>query len=339
MPDLSALIREIVCNEKIYKIWGHILEGKDVESYKNCPFFKIVEYQKTFYKEKGYDPCQGGFHIGQPWNGNLKGASILFLSSNPGITLNSRCPRYHVEDKKFTWYGRDTEEVSLEGIEDFFNNRFQTEPFLPGAKKLPSLSVCIKDTKDMNGKKVVDEDAKPRPKPYGVPFWRGIRDIARDLLPEKMSISDDQDKKNYVRNVMKHVVSTEIVPFVSMGEEGVKKNEKIIDECWDSWTKKILDNSRAPVFILTGAKVKDKFLRILETHVSPEEKDIAEKAFNYDHPGIYEYRTEMHSEPRYVIAVRHPNFHGNYKLPGKFFSKETLHRLREKIADSVKNAQ
>ena len=136
---------------------------------------------------------------------------------------------------------------------------------------------------------------------------------------------------------MKHVVSTEIVPFVSMKEKGV--NARVIDECWDSWTKKMLDSSRAPVFILTGAIAKKNFLRILKTHVSPEEKDIAEKAFNYDHPGIYEYRTEMHPEPRYVIAVRHPNFHGNYKLPGKFFSKDTLHRLREKIADSVKNAQ
>ena len=337
MSDLSALIREIVCNEKIYKIWGNIL--KDDNSDKDSPFFEIVKYQKTVYEEEGYDPRQGGFHIGQPWNGALKGASILFLSSNPGITLNSRCPRYHVEDKKFTWYGRGTEEVSIEGIEEFFNNRFQTEPFLPGAKKLPSLSVCIKDTKDINGKKVVNEGADPRPKPYGVAFWRGIRDIARDLLPEEISVLGDQDKKNYVRNVMKHVVSTEIVPFVSMEEKGVKNNEKVIDECWDSWTKKILDNSRAPVFVLIGGKAKDKFLRILKTHMGSEEEGIAEKAFAYNHPGIYEYRTETHPEPRYVIAVRHPNFRGNHKLPGKFFPKETLHRLREKIADSVKNAQ
>ena len=137
MPDLSALVREIVCNKKIYEMWGHILGGKDVESYKNCPFFKIVEYQKTFYKEKGYDPCQGGFHIGQPWNGNLKGASILFLSSNPGITLNSRCPRYHVEDKKFTWYGRDTEEVSLEGIEDFLITVFRPNLFCLAQRSFP----------------------------------------------------------------------------------------------------------------------------------------------------------------------------------------------------------
>ena len=285
MSDLSALIREIVCNEKIYKIWGNIL--KDDNSDKDSPFFEIVKYQKTVYEEEGYDPRQGGFHIGQPWNGDLKSASILFLSSNPGITLNCRCPRYHVEDGKFTWYGRGTEEVSLEGIAEFFNNRFQTEPFLPGAKNLPSLSVCI-----------MDKDGRERIKPYGVPFWRGIRDIARDLLPEEISVLGDQDKKNYIRNVMKHVVSTEIVPFVSMGEEGVKNNEKIIDECWDSWTKKILDSSHAPVFILTGTKVQDKFLRILKTHVSSEEEDIAKKAFDYNHPGIYEYRTEMRPEPR-----------------------------------------
>ena len=339
MSDLSALVREIVCNEKIYKIWGHILEDEGVESCKDSPFFDIVEYQKTVYEEEGYDPCQGGFHIGQPWNGDLKGASILFLSSNPGITLNSRCPRYHVKDEKFTWYGQGTEEVSLEGIEDFFNNRFYKELFLEGKNELPSMSVRIKDTKDINGKKIIDEKSNEHPKPYGVPFWNGIRDIARNLLPKEMSVPGDQDKESYIKNVMKHVVSTEIVPFVSMKEKGV--NTRVIDKCWDSWTKKILDNSRAPVFILTGAKVKDKFLRILKTHVSPEEKAIAEKAFNYNHPGIYEYRTETRPEPRYVVAVRHPSAYGKYKaLPlEKFFSKETLHRLREKIADSVKNAQ
>ena len=39
-------------------------------------------------------PTEQGYQVPEPWNGDLEKADILFLSSNPGINVFEKFPRY-----------------------------------------------------------------------------------------------------------------------------------------------------------------------------------------------------------------------------------------------------
>ena len=60
----------------------------------------------------------------------------------------------------------------------------------------------------------------------------------------------------------------EIVPFRSSSEIGV--NEKLLNECWEKYTKHLLALSGASVIVLVGNKVLDCFT----SHIDPNAKEI-----------------------------------------------------------------
>ena len=86
------------------------------------PCTSICEYQ---YKKISKAPedsdskqefSKAMFHMPEPWNGNLKTAEILFVSSNPSIDLKEDFPKFESEE----W-----SEDKKDGVVDFFSKRLK----------------------------------------------------------------------------------------------------------------------------------------------------------------------------------------------------------------------
>ena len=71
--------------------------------------YDIIHSQNNFKKE---------FQLPEPWSGDIERAKILFISSNPGITINEVFPRYSVEENVFLEGWNDN------NIFQFFKDRF-----------------------------------------------------------------------------------------------------------------------------------------------------------------------------------------------------------------------
>ena len=128
--------------KKIYKIWDGLIEnGGECNEDDSLSMMAASQYNKYLQpgKKKGrpmesLKPAEQGYQVPEPWNGDLEKADILFLSSNPGINVFEKFPRYIGRDKtsgemRFAYSpvtdAAQADYLSREEVRQFFIRRFR----------------------------------------------------------------------------------------------------------------------------------------------------------------------------------------------------------------------
>lgn len=252
---LDTIIKEIVCNKDVHDL----LLKPDVAH----PYREIVQFQIDECTDNGTTIEEEGFQIGEPFDGDIENAPILFLSSNPAFNFDEVSPRYfpasgkifmpaHIDTAKKAEYSAGEysleeikkkltvpqKEMTFEEIKDFFTTRIQTSQVRK--ENAETLYIPLKDGGT-----------------FAVHYWGCVRNNTELLLPPALTSQwNDLSRSQRAREIMKYAVCMEIVPFRSNGEEGVD-NAK--NTCWDVFTKHLLALSDASVIVLVGDKVLDCF--------------------------------------------------------------------------------
>jgi hypothetical protein len=278
------VLKEIVMDNKVFDIWKELVGADNSKTIKDIiddPFFPIVYAQYKLYKDKGLDPKDEGYQVGEPWGGDLENAKVLFLGTNPAITLTSDCPRRH-EDGTFTWYKKSfegrfkdqwkkqnelihelsgekltKEEEILKRITYFHKERFQNAPF--NRNYLFSLYML------QNNEEIE--------KSGGVRYWNNMYKIINDLA----RADDPRKVEKSKKSLMKLVACAEIVQFKSSHSEGV---DELIDYCWEKYTRHIIENCGAEVIFLVGSKARDTFIKKYEGFNASDKKELKKESFN-----------------------------------------------------------
>lgn len=259
---LDDVIRDIVYNKDVH----NLLKQPDSTQ----PYGKIIQFQIDECADNDTSIDKEGFQIGEPFDGDIENAPILFLSSNPAFNFDEVSPRYFADSGKvfnpkhrsatkrvkFSDSSREysfdeiremfiepQKEMSFEEIKDFFKTSIQTSP--ARNDKDQTLRIPLKDGGTI-----------------GVPYWTCVRWDTELLLPSALTSKwTNLNPSQRVREIMKYAVCMEIVPFRSNSEIGV--NNKLLDKCWIDFTEHLLKLLGAEVFVLVGNKVLNVFTRQL----------------------------------------------------------------------------
>lgn len=253
---LDSLMDSVILNDEIYELWNTRLSVDNKPDHFLSEFID-VQYNCPKKVETKEPPEIRGYQIAEPWNGDLLNADIMFLSSNPGFDPIERFPRYHGgkgENIKFSFYEKNNsknEWLSIKEVRDFFKNRFNKIPYTKSG--VPSI---YRDA-GIQSSNINNNDTAPI-KPRGVRFWKIIANMTEALLERTL---EDKNKEvaSYKRELFRHIVSMEIVPFKSKNESIL--NDKILDCCWKKYSSKIFNMSGASIVFLTGKKAQETFCR------------------------------------------------------------------------------
>ena len=254
---LDQVISDIVYNRDVQKL----LMQPDLKQ----PYGEVTQFQIDECEDNDTSISNEGFQIGEPFDGDIENAPVLFLSSNPAFNFDEVSPRYFADGKVFMpehisatkrekfsdaskEYSFDEirkrfiepqKEMSFDEIKTFLKTRIQTSP--ARNDKDQTLRIPLRDGGTI-----------------GVPYWTCVRNNTELLLPSDLTASWTELKPSQkARKVMEYAVCMEIVPFKSNGEKGVAKAK---DTCWSNFTKHLLELSGASVIVLVGNKVLDSFV-------------------------------------------------------------------------------
>lgn len=246
IKTLDDVIHNVVYNDDIQAL----LKNPDLtHQYNEITQFQNNEcdYNDTSIKEEG-------FQIGEPFDGDIENAPILFLSSNPAFNFDEVSPRYFPDSGKVFMPEHITQnaraiaggnylfdevkkiftepkrEMSFDEIKNFFKKRIQTSP--------------AKNANDRTLRIPLKEGGL-----VAVPYWGTIRNNTEILLPPALkALWDGQlTPSQRAREIMKYAVCMEIVPFRSTMAEGVLP---ALNKCWNDFTKHLLEFSAAKVIVL-----------------------------------------------------------------------------------------
>ena len=321
--ELIRIAKKIIFNEEIRELIqnpGLIPQPNQDGLY----LYKgLVDFQIEQCKTRGSSIEKEGFQIGEPWNGDIENALIIFLSSNPAFKFDEVSPRLDIasgdifEPEHIDVTTKNTitdRKIScFKEIEDFFKSRIIKSHANNSNDEL--LRIPLK-----NGKT------------HDVRYWKKIRVRTEYLLPDELKIfweNKVQTKAKYVRKIMEYVVCMEIVPFKSTGEEGLTKvgntnfTKNLFDHCWKSFTSKILELSGASIFILVGSKALKTFIRNLNLHPSIESNLRTGKPF------------ELILGKRNRTIVYTPYNQGTMPLLPDCLPSETIKQLRDTLARRI----
>ena len=186
------------------------------------PCNKVVGNQLTV------EPNFENFHRPEPWIGRLSSARILFISSNPGLSIDQGPEReiFPVEN----WSIEDSAEFFVER----FNQKHDPVYATYNHPKEPNFLTRSFDGEYRSGGKSPKTPQRT---------WSGIHKLATELLDKNCSPDADY-------------ALTEIVHCKSLMAAGVSEASST---CAKQWMPKILETSPANVLILLGAKVRDNF--------------------------------------------------------------------------------
>jgi hypothetical protein len=174
------------------------------------------------------EPNFENFHRPEPWIGRLSSARVLFISSNPGLSIDQGPEReiFPIEN----W--------SIEDSAEFFVERFnQTHDPVYATYNHPTEPDFL--TRSFDGEYRSGGKSSKTPQKT----WSGIHKLATELLDENCSPDADY-------------AVTEIVHCKSLMGAGVTEAS---GTCATQWMPKILATSPAKVLVLLGAKVRDNF--------------------------------------------------------------------------------
>lgn len=323
-PELEKVFKEIVQNFILRQAILHPEEKHDEDAFfEGCKNF--AQYQRDLCKEKGLDFNQEGFMVGSPWHGDIEKAPVLFLSSNPAITLGSCFPRWHPSMEnpakdKFSLGGMNSDGLSkhknfinISDVQNFFTNRFQETAI--SDKGLLNVWMIGKDGGlypkcNKNGRRT------------WVHFWNFMRRTLAALFDMKETASSEKSTKY----LMQHALSTEIIPFGSMDQKGVH-NTLMRDYCWERFVTPILEHCKARIFILIGSVARNDFCNFITKSYDADGKAVLEKLKARE--SIYLF--PCGGIERKVVAIPHPRASGNTIETCDFFKdlQEELKILRQ----------
>ena len=316
---LDNLIREIVYNQDIHKL----LVTPDTTK----PYGDVVKFQVDECEDNGTSIKEEGFQIGEPFDGDIENAPVLFLSSNPAFNFDEVSPRYFPDSEKIfmpayvdiikdnrvnipagdysfeevkSKFSVPQKEISFDEIKKFLMTRIQTSP--ARNRRDETLRIPLKDGGTV-----------------GVPYWTCVRNNTELLLPASLkgqwtSLTPSQR----AREIMKYVVCMEIVPFRSNGEKGV---ENAKDTCWNNFTTLLLELSGASVIVLVGNKVLDSFT----SHMAAGAKAILEAK------NIYTCR--IGEKDRQIVKVDFAQ--GKMRRFATFFDNAVISQLQSAVRNTL----
>ncbi|MBR2207781.1 MAG: hypothetical protein IJ859_03135 [Synergistaceae bacterium] len=310
---LDEVMRDIVYNKDIQTL----LKKPDLKQ----PYGEIAQFQIDECEDNDTSIEDEGFQIGEPFDGDIENAPVLFLSSNPAFNFDEVSPRYfHKSGKVFLperidatrkakisdgEYSLDEiikmltipqKEFSFEEIKNFLKTRIQTSPARNNRDR--TLRIPLRDGGTI-----------------GVPYWTCVRNNTELLLPSDLTASWTKlSPSQKAREVMKYVVCMEIVPFRSNSEVGVD-NAK--DTCWNNFTKHLLELSGAPVIVLVGNKVLDSFV----SHVASGARGTLEDRKVYS--------CKIGDKDRQIVKVDFAQ--GKIRRFEKFFDNDVITQLQKAV--------
>ncbi len=322
---LDDIIRKVVYNKDVHDL----LKQLDLTQ----PYGKIVQFQIDACIAKGTSIYNEGFQIGEPFDGDIENAPILFLSSNPAFNFDEVSPRYftasgnvfkpeHVSITKqvkfsdFSYKGgysfndirkmftEPEKAMSLDDIKKFLKIRIQNSPARNDADQ--TLRIPLKDGGTVE-----------------VPYWTCVKNNTELLLPialkNKWACLKHLKPRHIARRIMKYAVCMEIVPFRSNREKGVAEAK---DTCFNNFTKYLLELSAASVIVLVGNEVFEVFTRQLK--ISGADKNTLEKH------GVV--KVTIGNKQRLVVKVDF--IKGKFSRFGKFFDPNVIADLQNAVASS-----
>ena len=251
---LDNIIRDVVYNKDIQAL---------LKKPEKHPYYEITQFQIDECKNNYTSIEKEGFQIGEPFDGDIENAPILFLSSNPAFNFDEVSPRYFPDsDKVFmsehittnacmvtggiysfdeikTIFTVPQREMSFDEIKNFLKNRIQTSPAKNISDK--TLRITLKDGGSI-----------------AVPYWGTIRNNTEILLPTALKAlwTGRLTPSQQAREIMKYAVCMEIVPFRSTMAAGVLP---ALNKCWNDFTKHLLAFSAAKVIVLVRSVAVNTF--------------------------------------------------------------------------------
>lgn len=293
---------KILFNEKIYKIWDGLIEnGGECNEADSLSKMAASQYNKYLQpgEKKGrpmesLKPAEQGYQVPEPWNGDLEKADILFLSSNPGINVWEKFPRYIGRDKtsgemRFSYApvtdAAQADYLSREEVRQFFIRRFQENPYTKSL--LPGVYELKNNGGGCDG-------------PYvrrSVKYWNVMMKIAANILG--IELDEKTADESVRREICSRILSMEMVPFKSAIEGEIPKD--LWKDCWeDNFSREIFYSSNAKVVFLVGWKTtkmfctleRDRGINIMDAKTLWGSKE-RHGAWTYDEKG------------RMVVAIRH----------------------------------
>ena len=77
-----------------------VVDNDDVRNLLKQPYGEIIQFQIEECINNGTSIDKEGFQIGEPFDGDIENAPILFLSSNPAFNFDEVSPRYFADSRK-----------------------------------------------------------------------------------------------------------------------------------------------------------------------------------------------------------------------------------------------
>jgi hypothetical protein len=189
---------------------------------KSSPCHKVVKNQLKVVQNFS------DFHRPEPWIGRLSTSKLLFISSNPGLSIDQGPER-----EEFP-----TQSWSPEDAAEFFVERFNQD-------RTPVIATFNNPVEPDFLTRSADGLYRSGGKNPRTPqrTWSGIHRLACEVLGQNCSPDSDY-------------ALTEIVHCKSQMGAGV---EEASDTCADTWMMRIINSSQAKVLVVIGAKVRDNF--------------------------------------------------------------------------------
>ena len=90
---LDQVISDIIYNRDVQKL----LMQPDLKQ----PYGEVTQFQIDECEDNDTSINNEGFQIGEPFDGDIENAPVLFLSSNPAFNFDEVSPRYFADGKVF----------------------------------------------------------------------------------------------------------------------------------------------------------------------------------------------------------------------------------------------
>ena len=319
----------ILFNEKIYKIWDGLIENG--VKHNDDRLSKMVNCQYENLVQKKGCPTEQGYQVPEPWNGDLEKADILFLSSNPGINVFEKFPRYIGRDKtsgemRFAYSpvtdAAQADYLSREEVRQFFIRRFQENPYTKS--RLPGVYEFRNSGGGCDG-------------PYvrrSVKYWNVMMKIAANILGIKFD-KKTQDVEAR-REICSHILSMEMVPFKSATEDKIPKD--LWKNCWDKFSIEIFYSSKAKIVFLVGKKTTGRFCKFEKDRGT----DVMKASKLWNSVNIDKDGKKKHSawtrdaNGRMVVAIKHltgaRGVTHESLLPREYYTPEIFNKMRELVS-------
>lgn len=329
----------ILFNEKIYKIWDGLIEnGGECNEDDSLSMMAASQYNKYLQpgKKKGrpmesLKPAEQGYQVPEPWNGDLEKADILFLSSNPGINVFEKFPRYIGRDKtsgemRFAYApvtdAAQADYLSREEVRQFFIRRFQENPYTKSL--LPGVYEFKNNGGGCDG-------------PYvrrSVKYWNVMMKIAANILG--IELDEKTADESVRREIFSRILSMEMVPFKSATEGKIPKD--LWKDCWeDNFSREIFYSSKAKIVFLVGKKTTKRFCKFEKDRGT----DVMKVSKLWDSVDIDKDGKKKRNawtrdaNGRMVVAINHltgARMSYDKLMPSEYYTPEIFNKMRELLS-------